>query len=89
MSTRCAAASSSSVRQLMARQSMPTAYATSGLGADETLIGRKECRVNGPVWFGAKRELDEFGQGLGSGRSRFAEEAGGGSVGGDVDVKEV
>eukprot|EP00965_Chrysotila_dentata_P017283 573658-Pleurochrysis_carterae.AAC.1 len=30
MSTRCAAASSSSVGQLIARQSMPTAYATSG-----------------------------------------------------------
>eukprot|EP00965_Chrysotila_dentata_P007485 242899-Pleurochrysis_carterae.AAC.1 len=31
MSTRCAAANNSSVGQLMALQSMPTAYATSGL----------------------------------------------------------
>eukprot|EP00965_Chrysotila_dentata_P013172 434446-Pleurochrysis_carterae.AAC.1 len=52
MSTRCAAANSSSVGQLIARQSMPTAYATSG----------RERSVDGPIRLGEKCELDELGQ---------------------------
>eukprot|EP00965_Chrysotila_dentata_P127187 4206532-Pleurochrysis_carterae.AAC.1 len=86
MSTRCAAAINSSVGQLMARQSMPTAYATSGL---------EDRRPASMALFGLVRSASS------TSLSRDSEagarvrdifllgEADGGSVGGDVDVEEV